>query len=181
MISITKNRLLVYITNHVISRIIFSRARLFWYKRVMGFKLGVQTSILTDFKVATLGNIDIGSHTVINNSCRFDNRFPIRIGNNVSITYGTTIFTKGHDIDDPLFRTKGAPVFIEDYVWIAAYAIILPGVTLGKGCIVLPGSVVTNSVGPFQVVGGNPAKLVRERKRDLQYQLQWDPWVPFFG
>ena len=181
MIRVKKDRLLVYMTNHLISRIIFSSVRLFWYTRIMGFRLGSQSSILTDFKVAISGNIEIGSHTVINNSCRFDNRFPIRIGNNVSITYGTMIFTKGHDIDDPLFRTIGAPVVIEDYVWIAACAIILPGVTLGRGCIVLPGSVVTKSVEPFKVVGGNPAVVVRERGRDLQYQLHWDPWVPFFG
>jgi acetyltransferase-like isoleucine patch superfamily enzyme len=147
----------------------------------MGFKIGAKSSILTHFIVSERGNLEVGNHTVINNNCRFDNRFPIQIGNNVSITYGTSILTKGHDIDDPNFRTKGAPVVVADYVWIAAYAIILPGVTLGKGCAVLPGSVVNKNVEPFQVVGGNPAVVIRERTHNLNYKLFWDPWVPFWG
>lgn len=178
---ITKVQALAYISNHVISRTIFSRVRLFWYRRVMKFVIGSQTSILTDLKVATTSNLKIGNHTVINNGCRFDNRFPITIGNNVSITYGTSIYTKGHDIDDPYFATKGAPVIIEDYVWICANAIILPGVRIGKGAVILPGSVVTQNVEPYQVVGGNPAKFIRMRSTDLRYELFWDPWVPFFG
>lgn len=178
---IQPDNLLVYFTNHIISRVLFSHMRLTWYRKAMHFKIGKKTSILRDFKVSRRGNLEIGEHTVINNACRFDNRYPIKIGNNVSITYGTSIFTKGHDIDDALFRTKGAGVIIEDYVWIAAYAIILPGVTLGRGSVVLPGSVVTTSTGEFQVVGGNPATFVRERNRNLSYELYWDPWFPFWG
>ncbi|MBM4423643.1 MAG: acyltransferase [Chloroflexi bacterium] len=172
---------LVYITNHVIARILFSRIRLWWYRRVMRFEIGQHSSILTDFKVAQMSNLTIGDHTVINNSCRFDNRFPIRLGNNVSITYGAMILTKGHDMDSPDFRTQGAPVTVDDYAWICANAIILPGVSIGKGTVVLTGSVVTRDVPPFHVVGGNPAVFVRERSRDLQYSLHFDPWVPFFG
>lgn len=180
-INLRRAAFLVYATNNIISRVLFSSIRLAWYRHAMGFEIGTKTSVLRDFKVAVPGNLKVGDHTVINNSCRFDNRFPITIGNNVSITYGSSIFTKGHDIDDPNFRTKGAAVVIEDYVWLAAYAIILPGVTLGKGCVVLPGSVVNKNVDPFQVVGGNPATVIRERTHNLDYNLFWDPWVPFWG
>jgi acetyltransferase-like isoleucine patch superfamily enzyme len=172
---------LLYITNHIISRVLVSFIRLSWYRSVMNFKIGDRSSILQDFKVAGRGNIDIGNHCVINNSCRFDNRFPIKIGNNVSITYGTSIFTKGHDVNDPLFRTKGAPVIIEDFVWIAAYAIILPGVIIRKGAVVLPGSVVTYDVEAYHIVGGNPAKFALERDHNLAYELDWNPWMPFWG
>jgi acetyltransferase-like isoleucine patch superfamily enzyme len=147
----------------------------------MGFRIGIKSSILTDFKVASRGNISVGKNTVINNGCRFDNRFPIIIGDNVSITYGTIILTKGHDIDDPQFRTKGAPVQIEDYVWVCANVIILPGVCLGKGSVVLSGAVVTKDVPEYCVVGGNPARIVRQRLKNQAYKLHYDPWVPFFG
>lgn len=178
---LSRKQIFSYITNHIISRIVFSRVRLFWYRKVMKFLIGKGSSILTDFKIATTSNLIVGEHTVVNNGCRFDNRFPITIGDNVSITYGTTIFTKGHDIDDPYFRTKGAPVVIDDYVWICANAIILPGVHIGKGAVVLTGSVVTQDVEPYQVVGGNPAKFIRMRLTDLRYELNWDPWFSFFG
>lgn len=176
-----KARLFVYLNNHILSRVFLSSFRLAWYRAAMGFRIGAGSSVLTGFKVAARGNISIGRNSVINNGCRFDNRFPITIGENVSITYGTMILTKGHDIDDPLFRTKGAPVEIGDYAWVCARVTILPGVKLGKGCVVLSGSVVAKDVPEYHVVGGNPARFIRERPRNQAYTLHYDPWVPFFG
>lgn len=75
----------------------------------MKFIIGTHTSILTDLRISTMSNLKVGDHTVINNGCRFDNRFLITIGNNVSITYGTIIYTKGHDIDDPFSVLKARP------------------------------------------------------------------------
>lgn len=175
------DRTLVYITNHIVSKIVFIHIRLAWYRRVMGFHIGKNSSILTDFRVATRGNIDIGRNSTINNHCRFDNRRPIAIGDNVSVTYGTTIFTKGHDIDSPTFATSGAPVTIDDLVWLCALVIVLPGVTIGRGAVVLPGSVVTKSVKPLHVVGGNPAAYIRDRPARLDYSPIHKAWVPFFG
>jgi acetyltransferase-like isoleucine patch superfamily enzyme len=174
-------RLLVYLNNHLIARVFFSSVRLAWFRAIMGFRIGPASSVLTGFKVSQRGNLRIGAHCVINNSCRFDNRFPITIGDNVSITYGTMILTKGHDIDDPLFRTKGAPVDIGDYAWVCARVTLLPGVKLGKGCVVLSGAVVSKDVPEYHVVGGNPARFIRERPRNQAYSLHFDPWVPFFG
>lgn len=174
-------RFLVWVTDHAIARVPFGSVRLVWYRAAMGFRIGPRSSVLTDFKVAGRGNLSIGRNSVINNGCRFDNRFPIAIGDNVSITYGTMILTKGHDIDDPQFKTKGASVEIGDYAWICARVTILPGVKLGKGCVVLSGAVVSKDVPEYHVVGGNPARFIRERPRNQAYQLHYDPWVPFFG
>ena len=52
---------------------------------------------------------------------------------------------------------------IEDDCWIASNAVILAGVTIGKGSVVAAGAVVTESVPPFSVVGGVPAKLIKSR------------------
>lgn len=174
-------RFLVYFSNHFVSRVFVSWFRLFWYRSAMRYRIGRDSSILTGFKVARHGNISIGKNSVINNNCKFDNRFPITIGNNVSISYGSIIFTKGHDIDDPKFPTIGASVYIDDYVWLASKVIILPGVSVGEGAVVLTGSVVSKDVEPFNVVGGNPAKFIRLRPSNQSYQLKFNPWVPFFG
>jgi len=177
----SRARLFVYVNNHLVARIFLSWVRLAWYRLAMGFTIGPGSSVLTDFKVAGRRNLKIGANTVINNGCRFDNRFPIAIGDDVSITYGTMILTKGHDIDDPGFPTKGAGVEIGDYAWVCARATLLPGVKLGKGCVVLTGAVVTQDVPEYHVVGGNPARFIRERPRNQTYRLRYDPWVPFFG
>lgn len=55
------------------------------------------------------------------------------------------------------------PLVIEDEVWIGTNAIILSGITIGKGAIVAAGAVVTKDVPPYAVVGGNPAKVIKYR------------------
>lgn len=51
-------------------------------------------------------------------------------------------------------------VVIEDWAYIGAYSQIMPGVTIGEGALVAAGSIVTKSVTPHTVVGGNPAKFI---------------------
>ena len=67
---------------------------------------------------------------------------------------------KAHHPKDTL--SKG-PIIVEDEAWIGYGAIILSGVTLGKGCIVAAGSVVTRSIPPYAIAGGNPARVIRYR------------------
>lgn len=166
---------LLYITNHVIARCLCSRCRMFWYRHVMGFEIGKRSFILTGCRFARRGNLRIGDGTIVNNDCRIDNREPIRIGDRVSISLETLILTGGHDMDSNQFAYQGRGVIIEDYTWVCARAIIQPGVTLGRGCVVLTGSVVAGDVAPMQVVGGVPARFVRERKADLSYELIPNP------
>lgn len=54
-------------------------------------------------------------------------------------------------------------VVIEDDVWVGTRAIILAGVTIGRGAVVAAGAVVTKSVPPYAIVGGNPARILRMR------------------
>lgn len=82
----------------------------------------------------------------------------------------------GHDLNDPKFSTKGAPVHIGDDVFIFSNALVMPGVTIGEGAIVLAGSVVTKDVEPWSIVGGNPAKKIRERNRDIDYKQVYRYW-----
>jgi len=177
----TRRSCLVYVNNHLVSHILSRRLRMSWYRNVMGYTIGDGASILPDFRVSEPSNVVIGCHTVVNNSCRFDNRRKIIIGNNVSVSYGTIILTLGHDLDSPDFVEKGAEVVIEDYVWLCANCMIMPGVRMKKGAVALAGSVVTTDVEAFVVVGGNPAKAVRMRSQDLRYKLDWNPHVPMLG
>jgi maltose O-acetyltransferase len=59
-----------------------------------------------------------------------------------------------------------APIKIEDDVWVGFQAIILPGVTIGRGSIVGAGAVVTKDVPPYTVVVGVPARPLRQRRVD---------------
>ena len=147
-----------------------------YYLRIFGIVINNKSSIHRGCKFFHVGKIKIGCNSVVNWGCYLDNRRGIYIGNNVGIAHNTKIYTLGHDLDDPEFKTKGSPVIIEDNAFIFSNALIMPGVTIGEGAIVLAGSVVTKNVEPWTIVGGNPAKKIRERKRDINYQSNYRYW-----
>lgn len=110
----------------------------------------------------------------------------VRIGNNVQITKDVTIHTHGgaQCIRDkhPDFDVFGK-VVIEDWAYIGASSQIMPGVTIGEGSLVAAGSIVTKSVAPHTVVGGNPAKYIcttdEYYERNKQYNLSSKNLNPF--
>jgi len=86
------------------------------------------------------------------------------IGNYVCINDGAEILTASHDVEDPLWPHIKAKVVIEDYVWIGTGAMILPGVHLGKGCVIGARAVVSKSVLAGDIVVGNPAKPISKKR-----------------
>ncbi len=110
----------------------------------------------------------IGDGTWIGQQCMFHAAGGLRIGRNVGIAPGVRILTSQHadpGRDLPLARgdLETAKVVIEDDANIGWGALILPGVTIGRGSLVGAGSVVTRSVEPYAVVAGVPARMLRER------------------
>lgn len=140
-----------------------------YYLRCYGIKIGKKSCIHRGCKFFHVGKICIGHHSTINFGCYLDNRRGIVIGNNVGIAHNTKIYTLGHNINSAKFETKGAPVVIEDDAFVFSNSLIMPGVTIHKGAVVLAGSVVTKDVPAWSVVGGNPARVIRERSKRVDY------------
>lgn len=85
----------------------------------------------------------------------------VQIGNRVRIgPYAMIVDTDFHDTYQRSTRKAGVPVVIEDDAWIGAKAAILKGVRIGRGAVVGVGAVVTESVKPFTIVAGVPARVV---------------------
>ncbi len=107
-------------------------------------------------------NIKIGSHAFINMGCKFQDWGGIEIGNDCLIGHNCTICTVNHSKDpDHRGDMTCSPVKIGNKVWIGANVTILPGVTIGDGAIVAAGAVVTKDVSDHTIVGGVPAKLIK--------------------
>lgn len=109
--------------------------------------------------------IEIGNKTYINHDSEIRCREHVTIGDNVSIAYGVLIQDSDYHTtfdDNGNEKPQTLPIVIEDDVWIGANVIILKGVTLGKGCVVAAGSVVTKSVPVNALVGGNPARIIKQ-------------------
>ena len=116
--------------------------------------------------------VSVGDYSVINKHVLLDGRGgQLTIGANVDIAQEVNIWTEQHDYDDPMYGNKGGNVIIDDYVWIASRATILPGVHIGRGAVVASGAVVTKDVPPLAIVGGVPAKILKYRKDCMKYKL----------
>lgn len=142
----------------------------------IGCRLGTRAIIHRGVKLFYPGRLSVGSGSVINEGCYLDNRRGIDIGAHVSIAHNVKIYTLGHDVDSPDFAEKGAPVRIGDHVVIFANALIMPGVTIGRGAVILPGTVVSHDVPVLAIVAGVPAKILRQRELDPAYTLSYPYW-----
>ena len=156
---------LMFIANKVVARVPSYTFRLFFYRRVMKFTIGSYSSILMDvwFDTKGKGSFTMGSHSVVNQKCRMDNRGSILIGDYVSISAEVCILTADHDVRSPTIADRLRRVSIGDSVFIGTRALLLPGVTVGKGAAIGAGSVVTKDVPEFTVVAGNPARQIGTR------------------
>lgn len=108
-------------------------------------------------------NTHIGEGVFINAGCRFQDQGGIYIGDRSLIGHIAVIATLNHNMD-PAKRANLLPaaVHIGADVWLGSNVTVLPGVTIGDGAVVAAGAVVTKDVAPNTVVGGVPAKLIKE-------------------
>jgi maltose O-acetyltransferase len=116
----------------------------------------------------------IGDDVFINTNFTLVNSGKITIGDRVMIAPNVSLFSINHALDPELRKTyinqQGerevidypAPITIGDDVWIGGHAVILAGVTVGNGSVIAAGAVVTKDVPAGALVGGNPAKVIRE-------------------
>lgn len=134
------------------------------------------SSIRRNIDLRSPQRINIGKNCNINKKCVLDGRNGLIIGNNVDIAQEVNIWTEQHDYNDANYKAIGAPVIIEDFVWLASRVTILPGVTIGRGAVVACGAVVTKDVPPLSIVGGIPAKIIGKREDNMNYKLGSRPW-----
>ncbi len=145
--------------------------------RLEGFKIGHGSAIHMGAVFYNIKNIKVGSDTIIGENAVLDGRDTLSIGSHVDIASEVMIYNAQHDLSDPSFKAVNAPVVIEDYVFIGPRAIILPGVSVGKGAVIGAGAIVTKDVPEFMIVGGVPAKVIGERKlKNPSYRLGRAAW-----
>lgn len=122
--------------------------------------------------------VNIGKNCMIGTRNWPSEPYLVSIGDNVQVTAGVSIYTHGGGQPirqyHPDFDCFGK-VTILDWAYIGAYSQIMPGVTIGEGALVAAGSVVTKTVEPHTVVGGNPARFIcrvdEYYERNKQYNL----------
>lgn len=123
--------------------------------------------------------ISIGDHVYIGPGAFFQATGGITIGSGCIFGPHVIIMTTNHRFDDE--NLEAIPydgvnltneVIFEENVWVGANASFVPGVTIGEGAVIAMGSVVTKDVPKYAVVGGNPAKVIKYRDKDVYENLK---------
>ena len=141
----------------VASRMLPSRLRVRIY-RLIGIPIGQGSGVMSDVFIDGNG-LYIGDRCFINRFCRLDANAPIIIEDGVYLAFGVTVLTSSHEHGTAMMRaghTTWEPVTIGRGSWIGTNATILPGVTIGEGCVIAAGSVVTADTKPDTLYAGVP-------------------------
>jgi acetyltransferase-like isoleucine patch superfamily enzyme len=133
------------------------------FSELIGKQVDDSFMLIPPFYATGGADISIGRNVFINQNCTFYDLGGLDIADDVLIGPNVSLITSGHPLEPSRRRafTIGKPIRIERNVWIAAGATIIGGVTLGENSVVAAGSVVTRSVPPNTLVGGNPARIIR--------------------
>ena len=133
-------------------------------------------SVIEDYTIINngMGDIFIGDYTHVTSRVKLVG--PVTLGNYVTIGSGAQITGLTHnylDVTRPIAKQGVTPnrTVVEDDVWIGGNSCINQGITIGTHSTIASGSVVTKNVPPYSVVGGNPARILR------QYDFEKQEWT----
>ena len=154
------------IVNAFVFPLVSNRYRKFLLK-LFGAKIRLHVRIYRSVKIYAPWNLEIiGEHGPVCIGPRVEiyNKDKVVFGNDIVVSQDSYICAATHDVTSPSMNLVTKPIVINDQVWIAAKATILPGVTVGEGVIVGACSVVSKDVPPWSIVVGNPAEVVKKRE-----------------
>lgn len=141
-----------------------NKLRIYLYRKA-GVKIG-QSCFINKF-FTTTNRIYIRNNCYINQFCRFlgvAHDGSVYIGNNVYIAFGVDFCLATHELSNEKQRAGkyfNKDITIGDGTWICCNTTILPGVKIGRGCVIAAGSVVNKDCNDNGLYAGNPAKLVK--------------------
>ncbi len=133
--------------------------------RALGFSISPKATIWAGANLRSK-KVNIGHGVFINVGFYHDGYDQLEIEDNVRIGPFVRVLTATHDIGPSLQRGRievvGKPVCIKDGCWIGSGVTILPGVTIGRGCVIAANSVLFEDTEADGMYAGNPARRVRD-------------------
>ena len=132
--------------------------------KAFGAKVQWSSNVLPSCRIWQPWQLTMGEYACLSENVDCYCVDEIRIGNQATVSQGAMLCTASHDTESRTMELTTKPIYIDANAWIAARAIVLPGINIGEGAVVAAGSVVTKDVDSWTVVGGNPAKFIKKRK-----------------
>ena len=131
--------------------------------RLFGAKIASTAAVYSSAKVYYPANLEMDEYACIASDVDCYNVAPIRLGKFSTVSQGAFLCTASHNITSPNHELITSPITIGDQAWVGAEAFVGMGVTIGEGAVVGARAAVFKDVEPWTVVGGNPAKFIKNR------------------
>jgi putative colanic acid biosynthesis acetyltransferase WcaF len=132
--------------------------------RLFGAEVGRNVRIHPCATIHFPWNLKIGDWSSVGEDATVYNLGSIEIGERVTISQRAHLCAGTHDATDSTMPLQKPPISIRDKAWVCADAFVGPGVTVGEGAVVGARAVAVGDVEPWSIVGGNPARFIRERQ-----------------
>ncbi|WP_313581525.1 DapH/DapD/GlmU-related protein [Chishuiella sp.] len=159
-------RILWYIVNGTIFRCLPSVYLKYFRNlllRLFGAKIPMGVLVYPSCKIYAPWNLEMKEYSCIGPNTEIYNKAKITIGKNSVISQGAFLCSASHDVNDKNHSLIIKPIILEDKAWVGADAFIGMGVTIGEGAVVGARAAVFKNVEPWTIVGGNPAKFIKNR------------------
>ena len=131
--------------------------------RLFGAQVGKHVQIMPSVQIWAPWNLALGDFATVGSGVDLYDVDRIEVGAHATLSQRAFLCTATHDVDHPNMPLKTAPIRIGAGAWVCAEAYVHPGVALGVDAVAGVRAVVLHAVPPGQIVGGNPAKLLRMR------------------
>jgi putative colanic acid biosynthesis acetyltransferase WcaF len=133
--------------------------------RLFGAEIAGSARIHASARIWYPANLEMGDQSCLGPRVECYTMAKITLGPYALASQGAHLCAGTHDIDDPHFQLRAAPIAIGARAWIAAEAFIGPGVTVGDGAVLGARGVAFSDLEPWTVYIGNPAREIRKRRR----------------
>jgi putative colanic acid biosynthesis acetyltransferase WcaF len=133
--------------------------------RLFGAKIARTARVYGSTSIWYPPNLEMGEHSVLawRTLCYSMDR--VVIEDYATVSQYAHLLAGTHDIDDPNFQLQTRPIKIGKHAWVAASAIVGPGVTVGEGAVLGAGSAAFRRLAPWTVYVGNPARELKKRRQ----------------
>ena len=132
---------------------------------MFGAEVGPGSHIYPKAVIWAPWNLRTGEVVAIADGAEVYNPAPITLGDYAVVSQGAYLCGASHDYTKWSFPVVSRPIIVGKHAWVAARAIVHMGVTLGDGCVVGAGSVVTGNLPAWTVCAGNPCRVIKQYEK----------------